>query len=144
MGSNSNGQLGDGSTTNRNSPVQVVASGVTQVAAGERHSLFLKSDGSLWAMGHNNHGQLGDGTNTQRNSPVKVVSANATMVTAGFEDSLFLKSDGSLWAMGKNDFGQLGDGSTTQRTSPVKSADLILPPIEQPYLAETAADVTDP
>ena len=39
------------------------------------HSLFIKSDGSLWAMGNNNYGQLGDGTTTQRSSPVQIVSS---------------------------------------------------------------------
>ena len=45
-----------------NQPEQIVASGVTAIAAGAYHSLFLKSDGSLWAMGCNIDGQLGDGT----------------------------------------------------------------------------------
>ena len=48
---------------------------VTKVSAGYYHSLFLKSDGSLWAMGYNFYGQLGDGTTTQRNSPVQIVTA---------------------------------------------------------------------
>ena len=45
--------------------LQAVTSGaqpVTKIAAGYGHSLFLKSDGSLWAMGYNYDGQLGDGT----------------------------------------------------------------------------------
>ena len=50
-------------------------SGVTQIAAGDAHSLFLKSDGSLYAMGWNNYGLLGDGTTTQRTSPVQVVDS---------------------------------------------------------------------
>ena len=72
MGLNGNGQLGDGSTMERHSPVKVVDANVTAVWAGETHSLFLKSDGSLWAMGKNNNGQLGDGSTTQRTSPVHV------------------------------------------------------------------------
>ena len=53
MGYNNSGQLGDGTFNNTNRPEQIVASGVTAIAAGSYHSLFLKSDGSLWAMGHN-------------------------------------------------------------------------------------------
>ena len=56
MGQNSEGQLGDGGTTSRNTPVQVVPGAVTQVTAGYMHSLFIKSDGSLWAMGYNSYG----------------------------------------------------------------------------------------
>ncbi len=53
MGYNPFGQLGDGTLNNTNRPEQIVASGVTAIAAGSGHSLFLKSNGSLWAMGEN-------------------------------------------------------------------------------------------
>ena len=86
---------------------------VTKVAAGESHSLFLKSDGSLWAMGDDYYGQLGDGNYNWFNpSPEQIVASNVTAIAGGDEHSLFLKSDGSLWAMGYNDAGQLGDGTT--------------------------------
>ena len=79
------------------------ASSVTAIAAGDLHSLFLKSDGSLWAMGYNGFGQLGDGNvndNTETNLPEQIVASNVTAIAAGDVHSLFLKSDGSLWAMG--------------------------------------------
>jgi alpha-tubulin suppressor-like RCC1 family protein len=47
------GQLGDGTYNNTDQPEQIVASNVTAIAAGGDHSLFLKSNGSLWAMGWN-------------------------------------------------------------------------------------------
>jgi len=99
--------------------LQTVTSGaqpVTKVAAGVYHSLFLKSDGSLWTMGWNNEGQLGDGTYNQTNRPEQIVASNVTAITGGEYHSLFLKSDGSLWAMGYNQYGQLGDG--TYSTAP--------------------------
>jgi len=120
MGDNGNGELGDGTTTNRTSPVQILSGGVQAVAGGYSHSLILKTDGSLWAMGDNSYGDLGDGTTTQRNAPVEILSGGVQAVSAGYFFSLILKTDGSLWAMGDNDHGQLGDGTTTNRTSPVQ------------------------
>jgi alpha-tubulin suppressor-like RCC1 family protein len=121
VGYNGTGQLGDGTNTNRFTPVNV-ANDVTAAAAGSNHSLFVKSDGSLWAMGYNNQGQLGDGTTTNRSTPVQIVASGVTAVAAGFSHSLFLKTDGTLWAMGSNNNGQLGDGTGTTRTSPVQIA----------------------
>jgi alpha-tubulin suppressor-like RCC1 family protein len=92
---------------------------VTQVAAGTYHSLFLKSDGSLWAMGNNQSGQLGDGTyNYSTNQPEQIVASNVTAIAAGTYQSLFLKIDGSLWAMGDNSFGELGLGSISGTNRP--------------------------
>jgi alpha-tubulin suppressor-like RCC1 family protein len=92
---------------------------VTNIASGNfaYHSLFLKSDGSLWTMGYNNNGQLGDGTLNKTNRPEQIVAGGVTAIAAGGNHSLFLKSDGSLWAMGQNNFGQLGDGTTFSHTN---------------------------
>ena len=56
---------------------------VTKIAAGGAHSLFLKSDGSLWAMGYNRDGQLGDGTYNNTNQPEQIVASNVTAIAAG-------------------------------------------------------------
>jgi alpha-tubulin suppressor-like RCC1 family protein len=85
---------------------------VAKIAAGGSHSLFLKSDGSLWGMGYNGFGQLGDGTPTDVHLPKPVVFGNNTTIAGGGFHSLFLKSGGSLWAMGRNVEGQLGDGTS--------------------------------
>ena len=70
MGYNQLGELGDGTTTSRNPPVQV-ATGVASVAAGVRHTLYVKTDGTLWIWGRNNSGQIGDNTTVGRSSPVQ-------------------------------------------------------------------------
>lgn len=90
------------------------------VAAGNNHSLALKSDQTVWAWGLNSSGQLGDGTTSNRSAPVQVSSlTTATAIAAGLNHSLALKADGTVVAWGSNSNGQLGDNSTTQKTSPV-------------------------
>jgi alpha-tubulin suppressor-like RCC1 family protein len=112
MGTNGCGQLGDGTYNSTNKPEEIVDGGVTAIAVGRNHSLFLKSDGSLWAMGSNNQGQLGDGNSDsedyQTNQPEEIVASNVVAIAAGEIHSLFLKSDGSLWGMGSNGSGALG------------------------------------
>jgi hypothetical protein len=95
-------------------------SGVVAVAAGECHSLALKSDGTVRAWGYNYSGELGDGTTTTRYVPVMVSGLSGVVaVAAGYCHSLALKSDGTVRAWGYNGYGQLGDGTTTSRLTPV-------------------------
>src|SRR5258707_405618 len=98
--------------------VQATAQPVTSVSAGYIHSVFLKSDGSLWAMGQGGYGELGDGTWNSTNKPKQVVSNGVIAIAAGWNHSLFLKSDGSLWGTGWNSAGQLGDGTNLGENSP--------------------------
>ena len=121
-GQNADGQLGDGTTTGRTSPVQIGSdSDWVQVGLGEKHSLAVKPDGSLWAWGQNTYGQLGDGTTTGRTSPVQIGSdSDWTRVEAGSYYSFAIRAAGTLWAWGSNYYGQLGDGTRTTRTSPAQ------------------------
>lgn len=70
-GNNRNNQIGDGTTVQKNSPVQVLT-GVKSVSGGAGHTLAIKEDGTLWAWGANGYGQLGDGTTVKKTSPVQV------------------------------------------------------------------------
>ncbi len=120
MGDNLTGQLGNGTNgagTDSAQPV-VVASNVVSVAAGAYHSLFMKFDGTLWAMGRNDNGQLGLGTVGDTNRPVQVTS-NVMAVAAGALHSLFVETDGTLRAMGVNSHGQLGVGTNSDTNQPV-------------------------
>ncbi|WP_295586532.1 CARDB domain-containing protein [uncultured Lamprocystis sp.] len=100
----------------------VVAAGnpeMRRLAAGNYHSLAIKTDGTLWVWGHNGQGQLGDGTWTDRLTPVQILTGVAA-VSAGFFHSLAIKTNGSLWAWGYNPEGRLGDGTTRGRSTPVQ------------------------
>ena len=134
-GRNNYGQLGDGTTSDSNSSVQVldadgnVLNGVIAVSAGSYHSIYLKRDGTVWAVGYNSSGQLGDGTNTNRTTPVQVLDADGNVlngviaVSAGSAHTVFLKSNGTVWATGQNDNGELGDGTTTGSNKSVQVLD---------------------
>jgi len=126
-GSNSNGQLGDNSTTNHAVPVQVSGlTNVTAIAAGVNFSLALKADGTVWAWGYNGSGQLGDSSTTDRWTPVQVGVPTSVAISAGFDHSVTMTSGGIVWAWGNNSKGQLGNGTTTNSAFPVQAGSGIL------------------
>ncbi|MFC8510296.1 RCC1 domain-containing protein [Streptomyces sp. NPDC057411] len=120
-GSNSNGQLGDGTTVNRPFPAAVSGlSGVTDVAAGVNFAVAVRA-GRVLAWGAAGAGQLGDGTvgDQATTRPVRVQSlSGVTDAASGCYHTVALRADGTVWTWGMNDEGQLGIGSTTNRSTP--------------------------
>lgn len=121
-GYNLNGQLGDNTTYNRSSPVQVGA--LTTWAtptAGGRFSLAVKTDGTLWAWGNGDSGELAQNDRLQKVSPVQVGALTTwSQPVAGWAFSAAIKTDGTLWTWGANNKGQLGQNNRVYRSSPVQ------------------------
>jgi len=111
-GYNNYGQLGDGTYTSRNVPIQVgTARDWKSIAAGDYHTLAIKADGSLWAWGYNGYGQLGDGTGL-RNTPVRVGAPAGTAAAAGYELTHNSSAKGGTWVWGTSS--QFGDEGQTE------------------------------
>lgn len=118
-GSNTYGQLGNGSTARKIYPVQVRSLPVTVgIECGYYSARAVDSDGSVWGWGDNYYGGLGDGTRTTRLVPIRLsLLTDAVQISAGAGFSTVLKTDGSLWSVGYNSAGQIGDGTQTLRSS---------------------------
>ena len=119
-GDNSNGQLGNGSTTSTSTPVRVpLLTGIREVAAGGYYALARTSDGNVWSWGLNSHGELGDGTTLNESLPEPVPGlAGIGQVASGGAESFAVRADGTLYSWGSNNFGQLGNGTTMDSHSP--------------------------
>lgn len=114
-GENRSGQLGDGTTEEKDVPTPVAGLADVQAIAlgGESslggHLLALRTDGTVWAAGGNGHGQLGDGTTTNSSVAVRVSGlSGVSAVSASADHSLALLSEGEVMAWGADAFGQLG------------------------------------
>jgi len=135
-GGNGSGQLGDNTTINRYTPVQVKGIGgegyltdVSQISLGDVHTCALKTNGTVYCWGHNVEGQLGDNTNENKKTPVQVQGINGEgyllnivqigLGGGGWGHTCALKTDGTVYCWGANNFGQLGDNTTTNRHTPV-------------------------
>lgn len=134
-GANFSGQLGDGTTERRSTPVTVRTTALaqgspseTRVTAGGAHACVIVGD-RLGCWGDNSLGQLGDGSAVSRPTPVAVIDvdgggepAAVKEATVGGRHTCAVHGDGRMTCWGANDAGQLGDGTVVDRPTPVRVA----------------------
>lgn len=122
-GDNIAGQLGDGSTVDRATPVAVVdlEDDVAAIATGGSHTCALTMTGGVKCWGANISGQLGDGGGADSTIPVPVVGLpdGVAAITAGTYHTCALTIEGGVKCWGANNHGQLGSGETQGATTPV-------------------------
>ncbi len=128
------GRLGNNSTSDKRTPVQVVGVGgsgfltnVSQISAGQSHVCALKSDGTAWCWGDNSNGRLGNNSSVYpQSTPIQVADVNMNPITnfsqisAGYRHTCAFKTDGTAWCWGYNNYGQLGIGSTANSSLPTQ------------------------
>lgn len=124
-GDNTAGQLSLGNNDDKTyatlclSAAATTLTGISQVAAGEAHSLFLTTAGTVFSVGSNSAGQLGDNTSASKTYPVPVLTTGGVPLTdilaiyATANQSYFLALDGTVYACGFNGTGAFGNGTTT-------------------------------
>lgn len=130
-GNNNDGALGDGNSVSAKSPVAVMTSSgtlfgdVAKIGKGlGGHTLFLKTNGTVWGCGSNRTAALGRVADTAFSNPVAIMVDSSAQLTgikdiaSGLGHSLALASNGTVWAWGRNIEGQLGDGSDSLRVYP--------------------------
>jgi alpha-tubulin suppressor-like RCC1 family protein len=120
-GDNTYGELGNGTTNNSSTPLQVSGlSGIVAVAAGQDESFAVDSSGNVWAWGYNPNGQLGMSSTTSSvtvPTQVTTLSGIVAIASAGYH-TLALQTNGSVWAFGADSSGQVGNGTTGSVVTP--------------------------
>lgn len=123
-GDNEFGIVGDGTTVERTTPVQVttLGTGVAEVSVGDLFACARKTDGNVWCWGTNDHAQLGDGSTNDHFLPAAVIGLGkaAIQISANGRHACAIRVDNTLGCWGSNFNGEIGDGSVIDRPNPVK------------------------
>jgi alpha-tubulin suppressor-like RCC1 family protein len=118
-GRNTDGEVGDGTTTERHLPVAVVglSSGVASVSAGVYHACAVTSAGGVKCWGDNLYGELGNNSTNESHVPVDVagLASGVLSVSAGRYSTCAVTAAGGVKCWGKNLYGQLGNNSTSEK-----------------------------
>ncbi|MDB6016548.1 MAG: hypothetical protein JWR19_1037 [Pedosphaera sp.] len=131
MGIDTLGEGGEGTTnvTYYPTPQKIIGSNVVGVSTGLYHSLFLKSDGTLWGMGLNSFGELSPNNLNDYYPSPRQVASNVVNFAAGAGVTYYTKTDGSTWAVGLDNVAQLGDGFSGDTSSNAVQIFPYLPPV---------------
>lgn len=98
---------------------------IVAIAAGDKHTVALEEDGTVWTWGNNEHGQLGIGTKESSNIPTKVKDlTNIIAIAAGSNHTLALEKDGTVWSWGAKESSSFDYDSKKDRIIPVKEMEL--------------------
>jgi len=111
-GANANGQVGDGSVTNRTSPVALLGQ--------NWKAPFVRADGQMVNMGQNQYGQIGDNTTVPKSTPTLVVGGIRFKKVVRGSTCVGLAENGNLYVWGRNQHGQIGDGTIVDKSTPVQ------------------------
>ena len=120
-GRNTQGDLGDGTTVCKTTPIQVGSCSWKFTSVGYRTAFAIKADGTGMSWGNNGGGRLGDNTVVNKSSPVAICGTGKwKTLSGGGNFATGIKTDGTLWAWGCNLNGQLGDGTTVNKSTPIQ------------------------
>jgi len=125
-GENGKGELGQNSTTDYSSPIQIGSdttwsTDLNQISASDTVNATIKTDGTLWTWGDNESGELGLNSTVKQSSPTQIPGTTWRTVSIGNgEVASATKTDGTLWIWGKGNGGGQGDNSVTDRSSPTQ------------------------
>jgi alpha-tubulin suppressor-like RCC1 family protein len=148
-GHGAGGKVGDNTTTNKSSPVQI-GTDITwtsdrgKMGAGNFHNMMIDNSNRLYAWGYNSLGNLGLTDTASRSSPAQVGAlTNWSHISGGRFTSGAIKTDGTLWGWGLNTSGEVGDNTTVNKSSPVQIGSLTNWSLVAPGYTVTFAIKTD-